>query len=110
MTDFFQSPPGTNISETAGQKSTRPRELVVNLEVPRMQSPSSAQLDVDEKRLVFSVPNVYHVDIPLPYAVDHEKSRAKFDRKAGRLSVSIPVLPPPSSSPQSSSSSSSSSL
>ena len=76
--------------------STRPKELVISIELPLLKSASTAGLDISEKRLVLEsqTPAAYKLDIELPYAVDEELGTAKFDKSKRKLVVTLPVIQP----------------
>ncbi|CAB3987124.1 Hypothetical predicted protein [Paramuricea clavata] len=76
--------------------STRPQELVVNIELPLCASSAGVDLDIFEKQLVLdsSDPN-YHLDITLPYPVNEDDGRAQFDKSKRALIVTLPVVPAP---------------
>jgi dynein assembly factor 2 len=69
-----------------------PKELIVRIEVPRVKSLADMQLDTDQRRLSFSVPDIYELTVDLPYAVDSSRGSAKFDKSTGRLTIVLPVV------------------
>ncbi|KAH9500129.1 Protein kintoun [Bulinus truncatus] len=75
--------------------STRPKELVIKIELPLLNSASQANLDIFEKRLlVTSVsPAAYKLDLALPFPVNEDEGFAKFDKSKKLLIVTLPVLP-----------------
>ncbi|KAK6181059.1 hypothetical protein SNE40_008997 [Patella caerulea] len=75
--------------------STRPKELVVSIDLPLLKSAASADLDIFEKRLVLESkePAQYKLDIALPYPVNEDDGSAKFDKTKRCLIVTLPVLP-----------------
>ena len=89
---------------------TRPKELVVVLELPALQQPKPAMdLDVSDHRLVFTANRraaaaapgaggngaaTYRLELPLPYPCIGAKGTAKFDKGRSELKVTIPVRPP----------------
>ncbi|XP_048582734.1 protein kintoun-like isoform X2 [Nematostella vectensis] len=76
--------------------STRPKELVIRIDLPDLKSAGSVELDIFEKQLLLNneVPP-YHLDITLPYPIDENKGSAKFDKSKQQLVVTLLVLPPP---------------
>ncbi|XP_076442629.1 protein kintoun-like [Babylonia areolata] len=75
--------------------STRPRELVIKIELPLLKSAAQANLDIFEQRLSLesSPPAAYKLDLTLPYPVDDSKGNAKFDKQKRTLVVTLPVVP-----------------
>lgn len=74
--------------------STRPRELVIKIELPLLKSAAQANLDIFEKRLMLesTSPAVYKLDLALPYPVDDSEGSAKFDKQNRTLTVTLPVI------------------
>ena len=77
-------------------QSTRPKELVVTIHIPRVTAASEMILDVKERLLVFRYRTEYHLSLPLPYAIFDEKGAAKFDKTGKTLTVTLPLKLPPS--------------
>ncbi|XP_028402698.1 protein kintoun-like [Dendronephthya gigantea] len=76
--------------------STRPQELVVNIELPLCATSSGVDLDIFEKKLILdSSDPKYHLDVTLPYPVNEDEGRAQFDKSKRRLIVTLPVIPAP---------------
>ena len=73
--------------------STRPKELVVSIELPLCKSSGDLILDLFEKRLYLesNEPN-YKLDLTLPYPVNEKEGRAKFDKSKRVLNVTLPVV------------------
>lgn len=74
--------------------STRPKELVVRIDLPLCKSSELLSLDIFEKQLLLKSndPN-YLLDLKLPYPINEKESRAKFDKSKKCLNVTLPVLP-----------------
>jgi dynein assembly factor 2 len=74
--------------------STRPKELLVNIELPLCKTSENLKLDIFEKRLYLesNSPN-YKLDLNLPYPVNEKDSKAKFDKSKRCLNVTLPVVP-----------------
>ena len=74
--------------------STRPKELVVSIELPLLKSSQNVALDVFEYRLQLesNEPN-YRLDLKLPYPVQEAEAKAKFDKSKRCLNVVLPVIP-----------------
>ena len=75
--------------------STRPRELVIKIDLPLLKSAAQANLDIYEKRLLLEskTPAAYKLDLALPYPVDDSEGSAKFDKQKRTLTVTLPVIP-----------------
>ena len=74
--------------------STRPKELVVEIDLPLLKSAAPVDLDIFEKRLFLKSeePAKYKLDVCLPYPVDENNGSAKFDKSKKKLIVTLPVL------------------
>ena len=76
------------------KQSTRPKELVVSIELPLCKSATGVALDIFEDKLSLkSEKPAYKLDIKLPYQVDDEVGSAKFDKTRKLLIVTLPVIP-----------------
>lgn len=75
--------------------STRPKALVVSIELPLLANSKPVELDIFEKKLVLqsTEPAKYKLDLELPYAVDESQGSAKFDKSNRCLIVTLPVIP-----------------
>lgn len=74
--------------------TTRPKELVVYIDLPLLESAAPLELDILEKQLVLGCEKPrYNLDIALPYPIDEENGSAKFDISKRQLTVTLPVLP-----------------
>ncbi|XP_077999184.1 protein kintoun-like [Glandiceps talaboti] len=87
--------------------TTRPQELVVNIQLPLLKSAKTVNLDIYEQSMVMECvePVAYKLDVKLPYKVNENQGGAKFDKAKRCLTVTLPVLPPeipdlPSFSPE----------
>ncbi|KXZ49561.1 hypothetical protein GPECTOR_20g416 [Gonium pectorale] len=72
-----------------------PKELLVRVTLPDVSSAGAVDLDVGQKMLKLTVPGRYQLSVPLPYAVDEAKGRAKLDKVRKQLEITLPVVPPP---------------
>ena len=72
--------------------NTRPKELVIEIDLPLCKSTANVKLDIFEKRLYLesAKPN-YKLDISLPYPVNEDDGNAKFDKAKRKLIVTLPV-------------------
>lgn len=78
-------------------KSTRPKELLITVGLPKVTAANAVNLEIFERELKLksSDPAHYSLDVKLPYPVDESKGFAKFDKKEKKLIVTLEVLPPP---------------
>lgn len=75
-------------------QSPRPKEIVITIDLPLLESVTEANLEVEEKKLLLeSEKPAYRLELPLAYSVDEEKGEAKFNKQKGQLTVTLPVLP-----------------
>ena len=94
---------GADLSKTFGNSSAsremekrrgnRPSALVVRVHTPKIDGIAGAELDVGDKRLFFHAPGKYRLDLDLPFEVMSDDGKAKFDKSARRLEVTLPVKP-----------------
>ncbi|XP_043553292.1 protein kintoun-like isoform X2 [Chiloscyllium plagiosum] len=74
--------------------STRPKELVIAIDLPLLKSAENACLDVTEQFLSLeSQKPAYKLDLRLPYPVDENLGSAMFNKSKRQLVVTLPVLP-----------------
>jgi len=95
--DFeLSNPDGGDVTHGSAARSSRPKELVVRIELPRVGVGQTGQveLDVSEKRLSLKFKDVYAVSFSLPYRVDDKKGSAKFEKVSQALVVTLPVAKP----------------
>ena len=87
MSDFRNAPDA--------RTSTRPTQLVVEIELPLCKSAANVNLDIFEKRLIleYSKTAKYKLDVKLPFPVDENEGSAKFDKGKKTLVVTLPVIP-----------------
>uniref|UniRef100_A0A1A9UY75 Protein kintoun n=1 Tax=Glossina austeni TaxID=7395 RepID=A0A1A9UY75_GLOAU len=72
-----------------------PRELVVEIELPLLNSSAECRLDVTEKSIFLLSDRVgakYRLDLQLPYAVHDKEGNARFDIDTRRLIITLPVV------------------
>jgi hypothetical protein len=74
-------------------RSMRPKELVVEVELPLCASSNNVDLDVCERSLKLhcDAPK-YSLDLALPYPVRESDSHAKFDKKQRKLVITLAVI------------------
>ncbi|KAL9652672.1 hypothetical protein ABK040_003975 [Willaertia magna] len=77
--------------------TTKPKEIVVRVFLPLLDSIKNVNLDVSENfmKLNCSESPKYSLDIHLPYGVMSDKVKAQFDKKSKTLKVSLCVIPDP---------------
>lgn len=74
---------------------TKPRELVVDIELPLLNSSNECQLDVTENTVFLLSERAgakYRLNINLPFNVNDKDGTAKFDTDTRRLTVVLPVV------------------
>ncbi len=85
----------TNSDGSSSQKarSTRPKELVVKVKLPKLASKSinGVTLDISERKLSLAYPDVYDLKLTLPYPVDDTAGSAKYEKNSQSLIVTLPV-------------------
>ena len=74
--------------------STRPKELVVTIDLPLCKSAAGVNLDIFDTSLSLesSEPS-YKLDLKFPFPVRSKEGKAKFDKSKRALSVTLPVVP-----------------
>lgn len=72
---------------------TIPNDLVITIDLPLLRSTEDAKLDVTDKEvyLVSERPSKYKLHINLPYTVNENDGRAKFDKSKKKLVITLPV-------------------
>ena len=75
--------------------STRPNQLVIEIDLPFLKSAAPVELDIFEKSMVMKSvsPAKYKLQLDFPYPVDENQGSAKFDKSKRRLCITLPVLP-----------------
>ncbi|XP_073813153.1 PIH1 domain-containing protein Nop17-like [Musca autumnalis] len=77
--------------------ATKPRELVVDIELPLLNSSNECQLDVTEKSIFLLSDRAgakYRLNLDLPLRVDEKNGTAKFDVDTRHLVITLPVVQP----------------
>jgi len=77
----------------AKMNAATPKELVIEVQLPLLNSSADMILDVTQKSisLVSEKPAKYKLDLLLPYTVDEEAGNAKFDRSSRKLVITLLV-------------------
>ncbi|XP_043535561.1 PIH1 domain-containing protein 1 [Chiloscyllium plagiosum] len=71
-----------------------PSFLVAEISLPKVESAGSLLLDLGEDRIVlWARPDLYHLDIYIPFNIVQEKSGSQFNRKTRVLTITMPVQP-----------------
>ena len=70
----------------------RPEELMVRIELPKVEAAGEVQLDVQPESLQMGVPGKYSLAVPLPYRVNEREGCAKFDASARQMEIRLPVV------------------
>ena len=74
-------------------RSLRPKELLVEIELPLCASSNNVDLDVCERTLKLHCDSPkYSLDLALPFPVRENESHARFDKKHRKLIVTLAVL------------------
>ncbi|XP_072128035.1 PIH1 domain-containing protein 1 isoform X3 [Mobula birostris] len=82
-------PEYTIVAEPADQ---HPSFLVANVSLPKVDSAGSLLLDLGEDRIVlWARPELYHLDIYIPYNIIPEESSSQFNRNTRVLTIMMPV-------------------
>lgn len=73
--------------------ATVPKQLVIEVQLPLLNSSADMVLDVTQKSilLVSEKPAKYKLDLLLPYTVDEEAGNAKFDQNLRKLVITLLV-------------------
>ncbi|XP_043915618.1 PIH1 domain-containing protein 1 [Protopterus annectens] len=80
---IFSEPPDGN-----------PSFLVAEISLPKVTSVRSLLLDLGEDRIVlWARPELYHLDIYIPFDILQEESGAQFNRSTKVLTVTMPIKP-----------------
>ncbi|RKO94328.1 PIH1 family, partial [Blyttiomyces helicus] len=69
----------------------KPEFLVIHIRLPETRTTKSGTLDIEKNRVIFSIPNQYHLDAPLPHPIDTEEAGAQFHRGTRVLTVTAKV-------------------
>ncbi|XP_059225853.1 protein kintoun [Stomoxys calcitrans] len=78
--------------------ATTPRELVLDIELPLLNSSNECQLDVTDKTVFLLSDRTgakYRLNVDLPFRVSEKNGSAKFDTDRRHLVITLPVIQPP---------------
>lgn len=73
--------------------SSRPKELIVRIDLPLMKSSAEMELETRGGFLELEVPGVYSLKHRLPFPVDEASGNAKYNKTVKQLTVTLSVLP-----------------
>lgn len=74
--------------------STRPKDIMVIIDLPLLTSARDVDVHVTERRLVLETQRgSYKLELSLSYPVDEGKGEAKFNKTTKQLTLILPVLP-----------------
>jgi hypothetical protein len=74
-------------------RSMRPKELLIEVELPLCASSNNVDLDVCERSLKLHCDSPkYFLDLSLPYSVRESDSHARFDKKQRKLLITLAVI------------------
>ncbi|XP_018429033.1 PREDICTED: PIH1 domain-containing protein 1 [Nanorana parkeri] len=91
VTSSPEVPEYTIIAEPSGG---HPSFLVAEISLPRVSSVRSLVLDLGEDQIVLlGRPDLYHMDIFIPYNIIQEESGAQFNKDTKVLTITMPVQP-----------------
>jgi len=84
------------VQRHASRSSNRPRELLVRIKMPGLESISALELNVEQDRVVVKheADPAVDLDIKLPFPVESDDGSATFDKERCTLSVTLPVVKP----------------
>lgn len=75
-------------------RSTRPKQLIITIDLPGLESANDIELDYDSSSLDLYCPTPpYRLQLTLPYKVKGDEGSAKFEKTKQRLVVTLSVLP-----------------
>jgi hypothetical protein len=79
-------------------QTTIPKELVVNIELPRSKGVTGLELDITSTSLqLLDEEQKYKLELKLPYKIYPDNAKAKFDKKSKSLMITMitekPALP-----------------
>jgi dynein assembly factor 2 len=90
-------------NERTSNAIKRPKELIVTIELPGLETSAKLEVDIFEKSIkLHHVEPSYHLELALSYPVDEDKSVAKFNKTNSTLILTLPVIPlqaPPITTP-----------
>lgn len=84
-----------NVSDS--NTSARPKELVIEINLPLIGKASEIKLDIAQSKLHMESygSKSYKLDVNLPYLVNDDKGKAEFNKDSSTLSVVLPLISAP---------------
>jgi len=83
------------VESTTVRDRQRPKELVIRVQVPKIKSARFLDIETAETsfrlRTMAESPAVYELNLDLPFPVNEEEGKAKFDKAKRVLEVTLPV-------------------
>jgi hypothetical protein len=73
-------------------RNKRPNELVMEIQLPLVESVADVNCDVKDKIVVLEYLDKYYMTVNLPYEVDSTNGKAKFERGRKVLKLNLPVV------------------
>ncbi|XP_069462473.1 PIH1 domain-containing protein 1 [Ambystoma mexicanum] len=94
VTELDSSPAVPEFTITAEPAEGQPSYLVAEISLPKTPSVRSLVLDLGEDRiLLWGHPDLYHLEVFIPYNIIQEDSGAQFNKSTKVLTITMPVQP-----------------
>ncbi|XP_056400357.1 PIH1 domain-containing protein 1 isoform X2 [Hyla sarda] len=94
ISEVESSPVKPEYTIVAEPPEGHPSFLVAEISLPKVSSARSLVLDLGEDRIVLvGRPDLYHLDIFIPYNIFQEQSGAQFNKDTKVLTITMPVQP-----------------
>ncbi|KAG9463131.1 hypothetical protein GDO78_022345, partial [Eleutherodactylus coqui] len=94
ISEVESSPVKPDYTIVAEPPEGHPSFLVAEICLPKVSSSRSLVLDLGEDRIVLvGRPDLYHLDIFIPYNIIQEQSGAQFNKDTKVLTITMPVQP-----------------
>ncbi|XP_068097265.1 PIH1 domain-containing protein 1 [Hyperolius riggenbachi] len=94
ISEITSSPEVPEFTIVAEPPEGHPAFLVAEISLPKVLSVRSLVLDLGEDRIVLlGRPDLYHMDIFIPYNIVQEESGAQFNKDTKVLTITMPVQP-----------------
>ncbi|XP_053546740.1 PIH1 domain-containing protein 1 [Bombina bombina] len=92
ISEILSSPAIPEYNIVAEPAEGHPSFLVAEISLPKVSSVKSLVLDLGEDRIVlWGRPDLYHMDIFIPYNIIQEESGAQFNKSSKVLTITMPV-------------------
>ncbi|KAG8567889.1 hypothetical protein GDO81_013820 [Engystomops pustulosus] len=94
ISEIESSPVKPDYTIVAEPHEGHPRFLVAEISLPKVSSSRSLVLDLGEDRIILvGRPDLYHLDIFIPYNIIQDQSGAQFNKDTKVLTITMPVQP-----------------